>query len=275
MSANVSAISGLPILIRANGDGNRSELCHGNSNYNYAQRANQYLHLKIVNRSLNHWFGTDPSALPCKTPGGRINAMACPAPTEYLRQTRMEISSLAMIRTALNAVLEGKTWICLSSKAFRTVGNQYFKLRIDAYNAFNIASYAPPPNSRAGQRHVGHYQQYCVRAAAAADIGRLHLLTTTSLLLLVPVDCVPYNPPEFFCLPGDRRERPPRLEILTPRSLSINAMVGLAGLSSYGQYKNHAKSYWLPFFPRQPTRRVSRNYLRIKDMQTVRFRTLR
>ncbi len=39
-------------------------------------------------------------------------------------------------------------------KAFRTVGDQSFKLRIDAYNAFNLASYAAP-NSRTGSSQYG------------------------------------------------------------------------------------------------------------------------
>jgi hypothetical protein len=56
ISASVLSHSGLPQTIT--GPGN-------NSNSYGSSRANQYRPLKIVDQSITHWFGTDPSATPC------------------------------------------------------------------------------------------------------------------------------------------------------------------------------------------------------------------
>ncbi len=56
------AYTGFPVNISAT---NNSGV-NGNS-----QRANHYRPLKIVNRSINNWFGTDPSAVPCTVAGRR------------------------------------------------------------------------------------------------------------------------------------------------------------------------------------------------------------
>ena len=53
--------SGFPVNINT---GTNNSFTNGNS-----QRANHYRALKIVNRSNSHWFGTDPSAVPCTSPG--------------------------------------------------------------------------------------------------------------------------------------------------------------------------------------------------------------
>lgn len=55
------AYSGFPVNISTS---NNNSFVNGNS-----QRANHYRTLKIVNRSVSNWFGTDPSAMPCTTPG--------------------------------------------------------------------------------------------------------------------------------------------------------------------------------------------------------------
>lgn len=102
-----------------------------------------------MNRSLKHWFGTDPSALPCKAAGSRINAngVPCAYGVPAFNQFGNDKNGSERAPGAKNVDLS-------LFKAFRTVGNQYFKLRIDAYNALNIASYAPP-NARAGSGSFG------------------------------------------------------------------------------------------------------------------------
>jgi hypothetical protein len=55
------AYSGFPVNINTS---NNNSFTNGNS-----QRSNHYRALKIVNRSNSHWFGTDPSAVPCTSPG--------------------------------------------------------------------------------------------------------------------------------------------------------------------------------------------------------------
>jgi hypothetical protein len=144
LSANVSASSGFPLVIRANGNDNLNSATF-NSNYNYSQRANQYRPLKIVNRSLKHWFGTDPSATPC-TGKGIDNGVCAYGPPAF---DEFGTSSNGSQRAP------GAKNVDLSLfKGFRTVGNQYFKLRVDAFNAFNLPSYSAPAN-RAGQSVFG------------------------------------------------------------------------------------------------------------------------
>jgi hypothetical protein len=144
LSANVSASSGFPLVIRANGSDNLNSATY-NSNYNYSQRANQYRPLKIVHRSLQHWFGTDASAIPCTQKGVDNGVCAYGPPAKNLFGTSQNGSQRA----------PGAKNVDLSLfKGFRTVGNQEFKLRIDAFNAFNLPSYSAPAN-RAGQSTFG------------------------------------------------------------------------------------------------------------------------
>jgi len=148
LSANVTAVSGYPILIRSNPHDNLNA-AGSNYNYNYAIRANQYFPLKIVHRSLEHWFGTDPSATPCSALGSTINSLgvACAYGVPAFNQFGTDKNGSERAPGAKNVDLS-------VFKAFRTVGNQYFKLRIDAFNVFNMASYAPP-QARAGNGSFG------------------------------------------------------------------------------------------------------------------------
>jgi hypothetical protein len=67
------AYSGFPETITGPG---------GNSNTGTdgQERANQYRKLKIVHRSVNNWFGTDPSATPCTNAGVDNGVCAYGAP---------------------------------------------------------------------------------------------------------------------------------------------------------------------------------------------------
>jgi len=55
--------SGFPMTLSAS---NNSQVNSG------AQRPNQYRKIKVVNRSIDNWFGTDPSAVPCTVAGQRV-----------------------------------------------------------------------------------------------------------------------------------------------------------------------------------------------------------
>ncbi len=70
VSTGVVGYSGFPDT--PVGPGNNS-LSYGNS------RPNQYRKLKITNRSVDHWFGTDPSVTPCLGPDNGICAFGTPA----------------------------------------------------------------------------------------------------------------------------------------------------------------------------------------------------
>jgi len=106
-----------------------------NSNSYGNERANQYRPLKIVDRSPDHWFGTDPSATPCTTPGvdNGICAFGVPASNTY--------------GTSRNGAVRGPGYhnVDISAfKEFRTYKNQNLGFRFDAFNVFNIVSYGNP-----------------------------------------------------------------------------------------------------------------------------------
>ncbi len=123
----------------ANGPGNNSN-SFGNA------RPNQYRPLKIVNRSIDHWFGTDPSAIPCTTAGvdNGLCAFGTPAPNTF--------------GTARNGNLRGPGYYNVDLSAFKdfhTFREQTFGVRFDAFNAFNIVSYGNPDTNITDTNLVG------------------------------------------------------------------------------------------------------------------------
>lgn len=109
-----------------------------NSNSYGTSRPNQYRALKVVNRSLTNWFGTDPSAVPCLTPGvdNGVCAFGTPAPNTF--------------GTARNGSLRGPGFLNVDMSAFkdfRTFREQVIGFRFDAFNTFNIASYGNPDST--------------------------------------------------------------------------------------------------------------------------------
>ncbi len=118
--------SGFPQTVTAPGN---------NSNSYGSSRANQYRKLRIVNRSVNNWFGTDPSATPC-TAAGVDNgscAFGVPAPNAF--------------GTSSNGAVRGPGYLNVDTSAFKdfhTFKEQSIGFRFDAFNVFNIASYGNP-----------------------------------------------------------------------------------------------------------------------------------
>lgn len=110
-----------------------------NSNSDGNARPNQYLPIKIVHRSLTHWFGTDPSATPCTQEGATINSLGAPctfgnAPTNTFGNAR-------------NGNTRGPGYLNIDMSAFKdfhTFREQTIGFRFDAFNAFNIVSYGNP-----------------------------------------------------------------------------------------------------------------------------------
>lgn len=111
-----------------NGPGNNSN-SYGNS------RPNQYRKLKIVHRSIDNWFGTDPSAIPCTTPGvdNGVCAFGVPAPNTFGTARNGNIRSPGYLNVDMSAF-----------KDFHTFREQTLGFRFDAFNAFNIVSYGNP-----------------------------------------------------------------------------------------------------------------------------------
>ena len=119
--------SGLPETTVLNVNYNNSN-SYGNS------RPNQYRALKIVNRSLTNWFGTDPSATPC--PAGTDNGVCA-----------FGFPDVNTFGTARNGDVRGPGYLNVDMSAFkdfRTYREQIVGFRFDAFNTFNIASYGNP-----------------------------------------------------------------------------------------------------------------------------------
>jgi hypothetical protein len=116
-------------------------LTGGTSNTNsYGnERANEYFPLHIVNRSKEHWFGTDPSATPCTTAGATINAL--------LVACAYGVPASNTFGTSRNGAVRGPGYLNVDLSAFKefhTYKDQAFSFRYDAFNAFNIVSYGNP-----------------------------------------------------------------------------------------------------------------------------------
>lgn len=106
-----------------------------NSNSFGNSRPNQYRKLKIVHRNIYNWYGTDPSATPCTTPGvdNGVCAFGVPAPNTF--------------GTARNGNTRGPGYLNVDMsifKDFHTFREQTVGFRFDAFNAFNIVSYGNP-----------------------------------------------------------------------------------------------------------------------------------
>jgi hypothetical protein len=124
------AFTGPPVTITANG---------GNTNSYGGARANQYSHIKLVDRSINHWFGTDASAIPCTDNSGvQTNGCAYGQPSTY------------EFGTAANGTERSPGYYQLDTsllKDFRVVGEQAFGFRADFFNILNVADYGNPDNN--------------------------------------------------------------------------------------------------------------------------------
>ncbi len=120
------AYSGFPETITGPGNNSNS---YGNS------RVNQYRKLKVAQRSLTNWFGTDPSATPCTDPGvdNGVCAFGVPAPNTF--------------GTSRNGAVRGPGYINVDMSAFKDfhiTERHSVGFRFDAFNAFNIVSYGNP-----------------------------------------------------------------------------------------------------------------------------------
>lgn len=107
-----------------------------NSNSFGNSRPNQYRKLKVVHRTIDNWFGTDPSATDiCQTPGVDDGTCAFGVPATNT------------FGTARNGSLRGPGFLNVDMSAFKdfhTYREQTVGFRFDAFNAFNIASYGNP-----------------------------------------------------------------------------------------------------------------------------------
>ena len=129
VSAASVAYSGFPETITT-GIGNSSN-SDGNA------RPNQYRALKIVNRSIDNWYGTDPSAIPCAAGvDNGVCAFGQPAANTF--------------GTSRNGNTRGPGYFNMDMSAFKdfhTFREQSVGFRFDAFNVFNLVSYGNPDTS--------------------------------------------------------------------------------------------------------------------------------
>jgi Carboxypeptidase regulatory-like domain/TonB dependent receptor len=125
VSLDAVMYSGFPITI---GSTNASA-----SNNGGGARANQYRKLHVVNRSLAHWFGTDPSATPCAAADNGVCAYGAELANSF------GTTHVGTERAPGYRVVDTSAF-----KQFRTYEEQYIQFRVDAFNVGNIASYSAP-----------------------------------------------------------------------------------------------------------------------------------
>jgi hypothetical protein len=106
-----------------------------NSNSYGTSRPNQYRPLKIRNRTVDNWWGTDPSATPCTTPGvdNGVCAFGVPAPNAFGTARNGNVRGPGFFNVDLSA-----------GKDFHTFREQTIGFTFAAFNAFNVASYGSP-----------------------------------------------------------------------------------------------------------------------------------
>jgi hypothetical protein len=133
VSLDAVMYSGFPITI---GSTNNSA-----SNNGGGARANQYTKLIVKNRTLAHWFGTDPSATPCA--GSNVVAGVM-QPCAYGGELPDSFGTAAVgtERAPGYRVVDTSAF-----KQFHTFKEQYIQYRVDAFNVGNIASYSAPAST--------------------------------------------------------------------------------------------------------------------------------
>jgi len=142
--------SGFPITLYQNpGNDNLNGAADPNYNFNGYGRVNQYFRPKLVHQSINHWFGTDPSAVPCTTAGATINKLGVPC-----AYGKPAFNQFGNAQNNTERGPNSKIMDLSLFKSFQTFHEQTVKFRVDAFNAFNIVNYGLPA-SRVGKRTYG------------------------------------------------------------------------------------------------------------------------
>jgi hypothetical protein len=121
--------SGFPVTLSAN---NNSQVSSG------AQRPNHYRQLKVVNRSITNWFGTDPSATPCLTAGVDNGVCAYGQPAA---------GTFGTARVGSERAPSYQTYGASITKDFTVWHEQKINFRADADNVFNSAFLGNPQNN--------------------------------------------------------------------------------------------------------------------------------
>jgi carboxypeptidase family protein/TonB-dependent receptor-like protein len=142
LSPNIQLNTGYPLTIHQNGNQCQNNCAMGTTGtQDYFGFANQYSKMKITGRGtvggMFKWFGTDPSAQPCASRGtAPTNNPNC----AYGRPK--QDFGTAHVGTERGPGFQN--YDLSLSKQFATIREESLKFRVDAFNAFNIASYGQP-----------------------------------------------------------------------------------------------------------------------------------
>jgi hypothetical protein len=141
--------SGFPVNINT---GTNNSGTNGNS-----QRANHYRALKIVNRSNSHWFGTDPSAVPCGTKTDPISLIVTVADNGLCAYGQPAPGTFGTARPSSERAPSFQTYGASVMKDFTIWHEQKINFRTDADNIFNSA-YLGNPVSNVASTSFGDIQ---------------------------------------------------------------------------------------------------------------------
>jgi hypothetical protein len=157
VSGSGVAYTGFPVTVTSNPE--YSSLVFA---YTGAARPDYVNPLKIVGRSVGHWFGTDASTTPCSS--GQTNS-TCAFATQSL-------TNFGDVRTGSLRAPGFLNIDAALQKSFTVFHEQHVDFRSDFFNAFNIASYGNPDNgitdsafgritsTRSTERHIQFELKY-------------------------------------------------------------------------------------------------------------------
>ncbi len=162
LSASSVAYTGFPVTVSSPAEYSNEVFA-----FTGAARPNQLNPVKITNRSVSHWFGTDDSMIhPCSaTSDTNVNGNPC----VYQTQTS---TGFGDVKTGSLRAPGFFNIDAAIQKNFRTFRDQSLDFRGDFFNAFNIASYGNPDNgitdtnfgqitsTRSTERHIQFELKY-------------------------------------------------------------------------------------------------------------------
>jgi Carboxypeptidase regulatory-like domain len=133
ISSTLIAFTGLPDTLSATDNSNSNSY----ATIQGGARPNQYRKLKIANRSIQNWWGTDPSATPCL---GQVDNGTC---------AYGEAATNTFGSAAIGTERDPGYYQVDSSlfKDFRITEGQKVGFRLDAFNVLNVADYAAPDSN--------------------------------------------------------------------------------------------------------------------------------
>ena len=130
------AYSGFPESITTGSPSGSEETGSANNSNSFgAARVNHYRTLHIRHRTINNWFGDDPSATPCLQAGvdNGVCAFGAPPNNVFGNSRNGSVRAPGYLNVDMSAF-----------KDFRLFGEHSLGFRFDAFNAMNIVSYGNP-----------------------------------------------------------------------------------------------------------------------------------